>query len=124
MKPDFLPDLETAKRLILELSHQGVRLGTKGRHVTFDAPRGVLTAETKELLRVNKPLVHSLLRRAMSTAAPADPRVAKHRLAPIPQRRLHCMYPSHVDWLSIHGARICRICHPPAAPDLIAREQA
>jgi len=124
MKPDFLPDLDTAKRLILELGHQGVRLGTKGRHVTFDAPRGVLTAETKELLRVNRPLIHSLLRRAVNTSATPGPEVPTRRSAPVLQRRLHCMYPSHVDWLSIHGARVCRTCHPPAAPDLVAREQA
>lgn len=124
MRPDPLPDLDTSKRLILELGRLGVRLGTNGPRITFDAPPGVLTEDTRELIKTNRHIIHDLLRREAIKGGElkAAPILPKRPLPP--QSRLHCLYPTHTDWLSIYGARICRICHPPAAAHLVAKELA
>ncbi|MBI4566304.1 MAG: hypothetical protein HY716_16595 [Planctomycetes bacterium] len=120
MKRDILPDLDVAKRLILELGHAGVRLGTRGRHITYDAPRGVLTAEIRERLRANRSLICNLLAQSSREGGRELDALRGPQVNAAPSRRIPCWYPSHPRWISIYGAMVCGVCHPPADPSLVA----
>jgi hypothetical protein len=89
--------------LIADLRARGVTLTSDGKHLRC-RPRSALTAEDLKALRASKREILSWLANGRKAT-----RVICHA----------CRTSSF--WLSIHGAVVCGICHPPASPNLVVR---
>ena len=60
------------KQFIFELSQQGVKLRVEGEELRIKAPKGVLTAETRDLIAKNKAELISLLEQKNATTTNTD----------------------------------------------------
>lgn len=109
-----------AVALLRRLREAGCELQAEGDRLRVNAPKGVLTDELRSLIRQHKPELLRLL-------APVQDRRA--RLAPasitlaLSLRRDGTCYVCGGSqwWLSVYGALVCCLCHPPPAAELVAR---
>lgn len=89
----------TAEAILDQARSRGIRLSVTGGELRYRAPAGALTPELRAGLVEHKPVILALLR-------------------PAPDPCPCCG--STVRWVSVHGAVVCPLCHPPAAPWLVA----
>ena len=94
----------TAEGVITDLRARGIALVADGPHLRC-RPRSALTECDLATLREIKPAVLARLR--------------EERGASLAKVVCYACKSSRF-WRSIHGPIVCRVCHPPASPELVA----
>lgn len=114
----------TPEETLDQLRSLGVSLTAQDDRLTLDAPKGTVTAELLERVRSQKTALVSLLRES-DTPRLTETHGETHAIPPLsntpPEDPPKCYSCKQSDWWThIHGGRVCRVCHPPPSPDLVA----